>query len=170
MADTPPDGERYWQASDGKWYPRHLHPDSADQRVAMLPPATPEGTVRGSGCRQAFLIILTVGLIGFAIVAGLMLAAAAEFSTSDDDPAFMDVVVASCGEAPVIEITNHSSKRSNYLVVVDLEEDGGDVVGQARASADDVAPKQKVRVPLEVTSSAAWTDCELATVDRVAAP
>src|SRR5882724_4648661 len=84
MSESP-QGPGWWQASDEKWYPPHLHPHAQPatqpthpQQVAYpqqgypaIPPATSSG--RGCGVAVVSVVVVVVALMIAAVIAGRIL-------------------------------------------------------------------------------------------------
>jgi hypothetical protein len=99
-------------------------------------------------------------------------------STNDENPPQDDVRIVSCERNSELtnvldaelEIVNHSSKRSNYLMEITVEDGAGTKIGDAVASANNVEPDQTAREQAvgTITGNAAAITCRLASVDRFA--
>lgn len=158
MSDTS-QGPDWWQASDGKWYP----PSSA--AGAPPPPqyGAPPPAKKGRGCLIGSLAGIG-GLVVLGVIALIVVIAIVVASSGDDDktsntvrpgqgteenPAAEDVTITECtpGEEPLNfpeakgEITNHSSKPSNYTFSVSFEVDGNRVA-EGAVFQNAVAPDQ----------------------------
>lgn len=134
-----------------------------------------------------------VGVSGFrlALVVGVLLACVAcsgetasssrggggdadSSSSNTGNPPQNDVEVTTCepgefGLAKVrVRITNHSSKRSNYMLSVNLEDDAGTKVGEAFGASNNIEPGQSADEELPATASGTFTRCVVKNVERYA--
>ena len=145
-------GPGWWQASDGKWYPpQPAAPTAAPPPPpAYGPPPAPQWTPppakkSNRGCLIALAIV--GGLVLLGIVATVVVIAAVgdevddrvdedgitTFSGNDENPPADDVSVADCGPAEstnfmraTVDVLNHSSESSNYIITVAFESEDGD--------------------------------------------
>jgi hypothetical protein len=98
-----------------------------------------------------------------------------DFSTNKENPPGDDVEIVSCEVdefglvSAVAEITNHSSKESDYLITMNVER-GGTVVGEAFGSQDNVDAGQSAQTDVVGTVSGEGGDvtCILEEVERFA--
>ncbi|MEU9193103.1 hypothetical protein [Streptomyces hundungensis] len=97
-------------------------------------------------------------------------------STEGAHPPAADVTITSCDLDSAsfaqarLQIVNHSSKSSNYLVSVEFTNSNGTRVGEGTAIENDLAPGEKAQdtatSPVEGTSG---VTCKVTSVDRYAA-
>jgi hypothetical protein len=147
-----PQGPGWWQASDGKWYPPQ--PAATPPPVAPPPGPAPQwggpppAKKSNKGCLIALAVVGVVALLGIAAVVAVVLAVEDEvddrvdeanrdggiptFSDNTENPPGDDVTVADCGPAPgtgwmraTVDVLNHSSEPSNYIITVAFEADDG---------------------------------------------
>jgi hypothetical protein len=147
-------GPGWWQASDGKWYPpQPAAPTTAPPPPpAYGPPPAPQWTPPpakkggNKGCLIALAVVGAVVVLGIVATVVIIAVVADEvddrvdeegittFSDNDENPPADDVSVGECGPATgtgfmraTVDVLNHSSEPSNYLVTVAFEsEDGGE--------------------------------------------
>jgi hypothetical protein len=162
-------GPGWWQASDGRWYP----PQPATPVAPPPgPPPVPQwgGPPPAKGSNRGCLIALAVvgilgvlGLIGTVVVLAVVgnevedrVDDAADdggiptFSDNDENPPADDVSVAECGPAEgtdfmraTVDVLNHSSEPSNYLITVAFEsEDGGRQLATSTGVVNGLGPEQ----------------------------
>lgn len=137
MSDTA-QGPGWWQASDGKWYP--------PQGQAFAPPQ------KSSGCLKGALITLGI-LAVLGVIAIVAVGNAAEDVVDDiedrQERVLDDVIVSGCDIDPVtgflqaaVDVTNHSSERSNYGIDVTFEAPDGRQIDTGFASVTALEPGQ----------------------------
>ena len=140
--------------------------------------STPVGTKKsgGKGCLIAFLVVAGIAIvIGIIAVVGIMFAANKTVSNVQHaaNAGKDDVTITSCETSPAgpvveVEINNHSSKSSNYIISVSLVDSSGTEVSTVGGAAQGVPPSVKRRVPLSGSSAAEFTKCKIGTVTRFA--
>lgn len=94
-----------------------------------------------------------------------------------ENPPEDDVTIESCEADPStslpaaeLDITNHSSKSSNYVVHVEFLDSSGDRVEETLAASNNVAPDQTSRVTAQgLTAAPAELTCNITEVVRTAA-
>jgi len=148
-------GPGWWQASDGRWYPPQSVPPAAPVAPpppAPGPPpqwgAPPAGPPKKAnrGCLIALAIVGALVVLGGIAATVLIVVVGREvddrvdddggitsFSDNDENPPADDVTLGDCGPAEgtrfmraTVDVRNHSSEASNYLITVAFEsEDGG---------------------------------------------
>lgn len=100
-----------------------------------------------------------------------------DFSTNDENPPADDVEVTSCDTTVIqtitvgLKITNHSSKASNYVITIGVEDETGAKVGDGFASTNNVDPDQVANVEgiASVSGAAQGTlTCVIEEVERYA--
>jgi hypothetical protein len=95
--------------------------------------------------------------------------------TNASHPAAGDVEVTKCAEGQfglaevAVTITNHTSKRSNYSVQMNLTDAAGNKVGEGIAASNNVEAGQSALEKVAATNSAPFTKCEIKEVSRFAA-
>lgn len=181
MSETEqPPQPGWWKASDGNWYP--------PQGTGAAPPQV---VVQKKGGCLKWIGIATLAFIGLIV---LMAVVAAGGSKDDDtdtggdtggdtglasrsgnttNPPEADVEITQCAEGqfgPTVKlrITNHSSKRSNYMVSLNIENASGTKVGEGFASSNNVEPGQVAEEEAAATASGDVAKCVLKDVDRYA--
>lgn len=166
-------GPGWWQASDGRWYPpQPAAPVAPPPGPPPGPLPGPQwgGPPRPKGSNRGCLIALAVvGVLGLLAVIGtvvLLVAAGNEvedrvddasddggiptFSDNDENPPGDDVSVAECGPAEgtgfmraTVDVLNHSSEPSNYIITVAFEsEDGGRQLATSTGVVNGLGPDQ----------------------------
>lgn len=95
-------------------------------------------------------------------------------NNSGNHAAASDVVLTSCangqyGPTVKVTITNHTSKRSNYMVEVSLLDSSGNKVGDGIASSSNVESDQIAYEDVFATSNGDFTKCQIVSVTRYAA-
>ncbi len=104
-------------------------------------------------------------------------AAKSDFSTNSDHPPADDVTLVSCTKTVIdtvdvqLDVTNHSSKESNYTMELSIEDSSGAKIGDGFASTDNVNPGQVAHVKGVATldSEASQFSCKVEKVERFAA-
>ncbi|HEX2040578.1 MAG TPA: hypothetical protein VHF47_12710 [Acidimicrobiales bacterium] len=94
-------------------------------------------------------------------------------SRNTENPPVQDVTVTVCepgqfGPTVKVRITNHSSKRSNYLISANLENANGDKVGEANGASNNVDAGQTAESDLLASASGEFTRCVVKNVERFA--
>jgi hypothetical protein len=95
-------------------------------------------------------------------------------STNNDNPPTADVTITKCAEGAYgladlqVEITNNSSKRSNYTVSLNLEDSSGRKVGEATAISNNVDAGQ-VALEDAFGTGEGFATCKIKEVNRFAA-
>lgn len=96
-------------------------------------------------------------------------------SGNKDNPPAADAEVTDChvdssvgSVEAVIEITNNSSKRSDYTIEVAFEDGSGTLVGNGYASASNVEPDQKARDVAVDFAEGDGITCKITDVNRFA--
>lgn len=84
-----------------------------------------------------------------------------------------DVELVTCADGEflpdiTVKITNHSSKRSNYSVSVNLLDSAGTKVGDGIAFANNIEPGQSAIEDLLATTNGDFATCQLMEVQRYA--
>ena len=134
---------------------------------------------RQSGRRMASvgIVLGAIGLVTTA-VAGLLIVFFDDSGSVGDEAATADVVIATCAVDPAtgtvsagLTITNSTSVVSNYLITLDIAEGAGEALGEAYATASQIAPGMAVSViAASDVAQVASPTCTVATVTRYAAP
>jgi hypothetical protein len=164
-------GPGWWQASDGKWYPpQPAAPTAAPPPPpAYGPPPAPQWTPPparkggNKGCLIALAVVGVVVVLGIVATVVIIAAVADEvddrvetedgittFSDNDENPPADDVSIGECDPAPgtgymraTVDVLNHSSEPSNYLVTVAFEsEDGGEQFTTSTTGVNALGPDQ----------------------------
>jgi hypothetical protein len=164
-------GPGWWQASDGRWYPPQpaAPPPPAAPQWGGPPPAKKSN----KGCFIALAIVGVVLLLGIGAVVAIVVAVGDEvddrvdqveqanrdgdiptFSDNTENPPGDDVTVGECGPASdtgfmraTVDVLNHSSEPSNYLITVAFEsDDGGEQYSTATTVVDGLGPDQTTTV------------------------
>ena len=181
-----PEGPGWWQASDGRWYPPQ------DQGYAQQPAygygsggwqgqPGPAPAKSRNGCLTAFLVVLALGVL--AAVGGCVAFVAladdvaedvgddlAEGSADEQD----DVGEPTCGTddvgdlEAVVDVTNDSSKRSNYMITVAFSGDGGDQLGTGTGGATALEPGQSTQATITsvIDAPTGAVTCKVTSVQR----
>jgi len=154
-------------ADDTVPYPPHPPP------APMPPPAWGAVRPRGQGCLVALAVItgLTVLLV---LLAAALLARASDSADDERRREAADVQLADCVPsgaghmASTVRVTNHSSKRSNYVVDVVFEStDGSRQLAARTVFVNDLEPGQTTRQEVGTpTPAPASFDCRLSQVQR----
>jgi hypothetical protein len=193
-------GPGWWQASDGRWYPPQPAAPVAPPPPPPGPPPVPQWgapTTKPKSSNRGCLIAL--GIVGAVLVLGIVatvivIAAVGNevedrvdedggitnFSDNDENPPADDVSIGECGPAPTtnfmratVEVRNHSSEASNYLVTVAFEsEDGGRQLATTTTGVNALGPDQTTTVEANSFSEAEGGqafDCQITGVERFAA-
>ena len=161
-------GPGWWQASDGKWYPPLAAAPVAPPPPPPGPPPVPQwggppvAKKSNRGCLIALGIVGALVVLGIIAVVVIVVAVGNEvddrvdddgittFSDNDENPPADDVSIAECGPAPgtgfmraTVDVVNHSSESSNYVVTVAFEsEDGGRQLATSTAFVNGLGPDQ----------------------------
>jgi hypothetical protein len=143
-------GPGWWQASDGKWYP----PQPAATPPPVAPPPGPQwggpppAKKSNKGCLIALAVAGVIVVLGIVAVVVVVFAVGDEvddrvdqaerdggipsLSDNTENPPGEDVTVAECGPAEdtgfmraTVDVLNHSSEPSNYIITVAFEADDG---------------------------------------------
>jgi hypothetical protein len=142
-------GPGWWQASDGKWYPPQpaaAPPPGPGPQWGGPPPAKKSN----KGCFIALAVVGVIALLGIGVVVALVVAVGDEvddradqieranrdggiptFSDNTENPPGDDVSIADCGPSDTgsmratVDVQNHSSEPSNYIITVAFEADDG---------------------------------------------
>ncbi|MFE7606980.1 FxLYD domain-containing protein [Streptomyces celluloflavus] len=99
-------------------------------------------------------------------------------AAEEDDGGKGDVKIDSCAvddamswPAAKLTITNHSAKKSNYLITVEFVDSKGTRLGTGAAAENDLAPKQKAKATAQgVEKVDGKISCKVASVTRYASP
>ncbi len=162
-------GPGWWQASDGRWYPPQ---PAAPVAPPPGPPPVPQWggppPAKGSnrGCLIALAVVGILGVLGLISTVVVLAVVGNEvedrvddatddggiptFSDNDENPPADDVSVAECGPAEgtgfmraTVDVLNHSSEPSTYLITVAFEsEDGGRQLATSTTGVDALGPEQ----------------------------
>jgi hypothetical protein len=164
-------GPGWWQASDGRWYPPQPAAPAAlaapPQSAPGPPPqwgAPPAGPPKKAnrGCLIALVIVGALVVLGGIAATVLIVVVGREvddridddgitsLSDNDENPPADDVTVGECGPAEgtrfmraTVEVLNHSSEASNYLITVAFEsEDGGRQLSTSTTGVNALGPDQ----------------------------
>jgi hypothetical protein len=134
------------------------------------------GPISGAakGMAAAGIVLGSFGVVGtVAAIAVIATQADDVVRTSDDEK--NDVDILSCragaeGTVVVLEVTNDSSRTSNYIISIDVEArgsgDGSDIVP---TTVNQVAPDDTVEVTLQGTEKLSEPACSIGYVQRFAA-
>ncbi|MGH2474868.1 MAG: hypothetical protein ACRDIL_06345, partial [Candidatus Limnocylindrales bacterium] len=152
-------------------YPSHPpHPPP----VPMPPvPAWGEPRPRGHGCLVALALVCGLAVL-LVLLAAALLARASDSADDERRREAADVQLADCVPsgaghmASTVRVTNHSSKRSNYVVDVVFEStDGSRQLAARTVFVNDLAPGQTTRQEADtLTPAPASFDCRLSQVQR----
>jgi hypothetical protein len=148
-------------------YPPHSPP------TLTPPPAWGAPRPRGQGCLVALGVVagLTVVLV---LAAAALLATASDSADDERRREAADVQLADClptgagHMASTVRVTNHSAKRSNYVVDVVFESaDGSRQLAARTVFVNDLQPAQTTQQDAgTLTSAPASFDCRLSQVQR----
>jgi hypothetical protein len=137
------------------------------------PPGRAASRLRGQGCLVALAVVasLTVVLI---LLAAALLARASDSADDERRREAADVELTDClptgagHMASTVTITNHSSKRSNYVVDVVFESaDGSRQLAARSLFVNDLGPGQATRQEAgTLTPAPASFDCRVSQVQR----
>jgi hypothetical protein len=171
MSDGPR-GPGWWQASDGRWYPPEAAP-----AYRVPPPARPGM----NGCLVALIVVLVLGTV-VGIGSCVALAIAADDVAEDvgrnldenraderDDVGQPRCETDEVGDmVAVMEVTNDSSKRSNYTIEVAFESPAGDQVDTGSATVSALEPGQSTEASASsfTGAPAGGFTCRVADVER----
>ena len=162
-------GPGWWQASDGRWYPpQPAAPVAPPPPPPGLPPAPqwggpPVPSKSNRGCLIALAIVGVIVLLG--VVATVVVIAAVKdevdervdedrgirsFSDNSENPPAEDISIADCGPAAgtgymraTVDVLNHSSEPSNYIITVAFEsEDGNEQLTTSTTGVNALGPDQ----------------------------
>jgi hypothetical protein len=178
-------GAGWWQASDGKWYPpsqaaQATPPAPPAPGSAYGPPTAPvaqpgmaypagdavaQPAKQGmSGCAKAALVVLVLGLIlgGGCVIAAMVFSDEVADSIDDiTENGREDVDITSCERDDAgfmvaeLEITNSSSGRSQYTVIVEFESsDGTESIQSTLIPVGGVDPGETTEVEARSTVAA----------------
>jgi hypothetical protein len=169
MSDTP-QGPGWWQASDAKWYPPEQSPGVAAPVPPVAPPpgygpppqqlGPPPGGYAPmgyapmpkqgmNGCLKAFLIVLALSvvlLVAGGIAAAFLIDDAVDDFVDGDSEEANDVQDVECevdgagNLRATVTVRNDSSERSNYIIQVSWEDDGGTELTSSAAFINGVQP------------------------------
>ena len=194
VSDTS-QGDGWWQAADGKWYPPEQHPSAhapppPSQQPAVPPPPQTIVVQQKSNtgkiigilglvfCILPVLAIIGIGIIG-AIGSDDQSARSSEASGGAGGAAdeVDDVTLLGCARTDglglmeaEVEITNNSSKLSSYWIEIQFESlDGSLLIGEGRGHIENLDPGQttigKVTSDRSVDEGTEF-QCELIDVER----
>ena len=162
-------GPGWWQASDGRWYPPQPAAPAPPPPPPPGPPpqwgGPPAGSPKSSnrGCLIALAIVGALVVLGGIAATVLIVVVGREvddrvdddggitsFSDNDENPPADDVSIGECGPATgtrfmraTVEVRNHSSEASSYLITVAFEsEDGGRQLTTSTTGVDGLGPDQ----------------------------
>lgn len=164
----------WWKASDGNWYP--------PQGTGAAPPQV---VVQKKGGCLKWIGIATLAFIGLIVLMAVVAAGGSEDKDSSGDsgvasssgnttnPPEKDVEITECADGQFgpevkIRITNHSSKRSNYVISLNIENASGTKVGEGFASSNNVEPGQVAEEEAAATANGDVAKCVLKDVERYA--
>jgi hypothetical protein len=189
-----PQGPGWWRASDGRWYPPQAAPPSWPPGGPPGAPYTPPPPAKTNrGCLIALAIVGVLAVLGIAAVVVVVLAVEDEvdervdvddgvrsFSGNTENPPEDDVTLGECDTDPTtrfmqasLEVTNHSSEPSNYIMTVAFEaEDGGRQITTGSAVIDGLRPDQSTTVEASALQEAPGGQdfsCRISQVERFAA-
>lgn len=177
-----PEGPGWWQASDGRWYPPQ------QEGYAQQPtygsggwPGQQAPAKSRNGCLTAFLVVLALGVLG-AVGACVALVALAddvadevgedinELEADEQD----DAGEPTCGTddvgdlEAVVEVTNDSSKRSNYIITVAFSGEDGNQIGTGTGSVTALEPGQSTQATISTVTDApaGSVTCKVTSVER----
>lgn len=178
MSETEqPPQPGWWKASDGNWYP--------PQGTGAAPPQV---VVQKKGGCLKWIGIATLAFVGLLVVIAIAAVAGSKDEDADTggdgtgvasssgnttNPPEADVEITQCADGQFgpevkIRITNHSSKRSNYLVSLNLENASGTKVGEGTGASNNVEPGQVAEEDVLATASGDVAKCVLKDVERYA--
>jgi hypothetical protein len=177
-APTPP-GPGWWLASDGRWYPPA---GPAPAPVAPPQPPVPQRS-SGKGCLIAAGVVAGVLLLGGIAALAIVLLGARKVADELDDigrtqvEEARDVEVVACETdddgfmTATLEITNQSTKTSNYIIDVSFDLVGGDEqLTTAPALVNGLAPGQSTEVVATGFESPPGDfECRVSFVERLSA-
>lgn len=191
-------GPGWWQASDGRWYPPQPAAPAAPPPPPPGPPPVPQwggppaAKPSNRGCLIALGIVGGLVLLGIVAVVVVVVAVGNEvedrvddegittFSDNDENPPADDVSIAECGPAPTtgfmratVDVQNHSSESSNYVITVAFEsEDGDRQLTTSTAFVNGLGPDQTATSEangFEEPPGGQEFSCRLSQVERFAA-
>jgi hypothetical protein len=134
-------GPGWWQASDGRWYPPQPAAPMAPPPPPPGPPPAPQWggppvpSKSNRGCLIALAVVGALVVLGSVAAAVLLVVVGREVDDriDDDNPPADDVTIGECGTAEgtrfmraTVDVRNHSSEASNYIITVAFESDDGD--------------------------------------------
>jgi hypothetical protein len=168
-------------ASDGRWYPPHLHPQAA--ALWYPQPSTAawqQPRRRGRGCLYSVLAVLVLVVL-IVIIAAIVAASKVKTTPGSGTlrhPAAADVSVTSCGVDPTLKyplakgtVLNHSSGKSNYTFTISFLNRVGVVVGQGIGAEGDIAAGQTATFTTYGDSAVSGpVTCKIVNVTRFASP
>ncbi|MFI9106063.1 hypothetical protein ACIGXA_36725 [Streptomyces fildesensis] len=167
---NPPPGGQGWQ-----------QPPAGQPPYNYGPPAPPENKSRfGRGCVFGCLGAV-VGVVALVVVLILVFAGTSSKTdipsvTNSDHPPADDVRITACevdSSAGIptakLEITNHSSKRSSYIITVEFDKPDGTRVSEGATGSTSVASGQKVQTSAAGLGQVSGTiTCKVTNVNRFA--
>lgn len=191
-------GPGWWQASDGRWYPPQPAAPAPPPPPPPGPPpqwgGPPAGPPKSSnrGCLIALAIVGALVVLGGIAATVLIVVVGREvddridedgittFSGNDENPPADDVTIGECGPAEgtrfmraTVEVRNHSSEASNYLITVAFEsEDGGRQLTTSTTGVNGLGPDQTTTSEANSFQEApggAEFSCRISQVERFAA-
>jgi hypothetical protein len=142
---------------------------------ATVPPVPAWGAprTRGRGCLVALALVFGLAVL-LVLVAAALLARASDSADEERQREAADVELTDClpseagHMASTVRITNHSSKRSNYVVDVVFESfDGSRQLAARSVFVNDLEPGQATQQQAgTLTPSPARFDCRISQVQR----
>ena len=193
MSDTS-QGDGWWLASDGKWYPPEATPGPAAP-PSLPPPIVPSPTVPppvapsgGSAplWKRPWFVILGVVIV-------VLVIAAIATSDPDDEPDSADDLIGDDAPTPAepddtraptgtdaddfvrctivdeetleLEVVNNSSETSSYFITIIFRDGAGTRLGDELQTVNDLRPGERT-IESAFSFDLAGTQCEAGDVDR----
>jgi hypothetical protein len=192
-------GPGWWQASDGKWYPPQPAAPVTPPPPPPGPPPVPQWGAPTTPGKSNRGCLIALGIVGVVLVLGIVatvivIAAVGNevedrvdedggitnFSDNDENPPADDVSIGECGPAPTtsfmratVDVLNHSSEPSNYIITVAFEsEDGDRQLTTSTALVNGLGPDQTTSTEansFQEAPSGEEFSCRISQVERFAA-
>lgn len=195
MSDSS-QGEGWWKASDGKWYPpqgpaEQAPPPPTGRRDARAEAASAKAYAKAQRPwykKKRFIIPLVLLVL---IIGGVAAGSGTEddgggsadgggdgprsdFSTNEENPPADDIDRIECTEefgiiTGVVNVTNNSGGTSDYLITIGVEQDGSQI-GDGFGSLENVDAGQSARVEIVATGDTQGQpfECVVEEVERFA--
>lgn len=173
--ESPSPGPGFWRAADGNWYPPQAAPQAP--HAPQAPAKAKKGCLWWLGLAVVILVVFVIGGTILAI-AGSGGKSSTPGSGTSTHPAAADVTIASCTidsvtQSPTadVQVLNHSSQPSNYIVqVIFQSDDGTQQYGTGTALVNQLAAGQSTSdTAVSFYSGTVGTlSCKLGDVTRMA--